>query len=164
MWDKINKNSQKLTSSLKNLSFTISTAESCTGGLLAAAIVNNSGASSIFEKGFITYSNKSKKDILNVGNDILENFGAVSKETCLNMLKNLIKKSKCNVGVSITGIAGPGGGSKLKPVGLVWIGYGTIKNFYANSYIFNGDRLDIRMHATLQSLVNVNKFLKNNYL
>ena len=164
MWDKINKNSKKLSSSLKKLSFTISTAESCTGGLLSAAIINNAGASSIFEKGFITYSNKSKKEILNVDNDILINYGAVSKETCLNMLKNVIKKSKSNIGVSITGIAGPGGGSELKPVGLVWIGYGTIENCYADSYIFKGDRLDIRMHSTLQSLINVNAFLKSNYL
>ena len=78
--------------------------------------------------------------------------------------KNLIKKSKCNIGVSITGIAGPGGGSKSKPVGLVWIGYGTIENNSANSYVFKGNRLDIRMHATLQSLINVNEFLKNNHL
>ena len=164
MWDKINKNSRKLTCSLKKLSFTISTAESCTGGLLAAAIINNSGVSSVYEKGFITYSNKSKSEILNVDSNILENFGAVSKETCISMLNNLIKKSKCNIGVSITGIAGPGGGSKSKPVGLVWIGYGTINNNSANSYIFIGNRLDIRMHATLQSIINVNEFLKNNYL
>ena len=85
MWDKINKNSRKLTCSLKKLSFTISTAESCTGGLLAAAIINNSGVSSVYEKGFITYSNKSKSEILNVDSNILENFGAVSKETCISM-------------------------------------------------------------------------------
>lgn len=164
MWNEINKQSKLLVSSLKNLSYTISTAESCTGGLLASSIISNSGASNIYEKGFITYSNQSKTEILNVDSDLLISYGAVSKETCLSMLSNLIKISKCKFGVSITGIAGPGGGSKKKPVGLVWIGFGCKNNFNAQRYIFNGNRLEIRLKATLESITNVNNFIKKYYL
>ena len=100
----------------------VSFAESCTGGLLSSSITSISGSSKVFNLGLITYSNKSKVDILKVPNRIIEKYGAVSEECCLSMVKNLSKISKANISISITGIAGPNGGTKLKPVGLVYIG------------------------------------------
>ena len=100
----------------------ISFAESCSGGKLSSAITSISGSSKIFNLGLITYSNKSKINILKVPKKIITKHGAVSRECCLSMVKNLSKISKANISVSITGIAGPNGGTKLKPVGLVYIG------------------------------------------
>ena len=124
-WKDINKESRVLTDKLKLLSFKISAAESCTGGLLSSAIVNNSGASETFERSFITYSNEAKINILKINDNIIEEFGAVSKQTAYHMALSLIKNFSADVGIGITGIAGPNGGSKNKPVGLVWIGFGT---------------------------------------
>ena len=100
----------------------VSFVESCTGGLLASSITSISGSSRVFNLGLITYSNKAKIDILEVPKKIISRYGAVSKECCLVMVKNLSKISKAKISVSITGIAGPNGGTKLKPIGLVYIG------------------------------------------
>ena len=100
----------------------ISFAESCTGGLLASSITSTSGASKIFNLGLITYSNQAKIKFLKVNKDIIKKYGAVSHECCLAMVNNLSKISKATINVSITGIAGPKGGTKQKPVGLVYIG------------------------------------------
>jgi len=100
----------------------ISFVESCTGGLLASAITSMSGASKIFNLGLITYSNQSKIKILKVNKNIIRKYGAVSHECCLTMVNNLSKISKANINISVTGLAGPNGGTKQKPVGLVYIG------------------------------------------
>jgi nicotinamide-nucleotide amidase len=100
----------------------VSFAESCTGGLLSSSITSISGSSKVFNLGLVTYSNKTKIKILKVPKKIISKYGAVSKECCLSMVKNLSKISKANISLSITGIAGPNGGTKLKPVGLVYIG------------------------------------------
>ena len=100
----------------------VSFVESCTGGLLASAITSISGASKVFNLGLITYSNQAKIKILKVNKNIIKKYGAVSHECCLAMVNNLSKISKANINVSITGIAGPNGGTKQKPVGLVYIG------------------------------------------
>ena len=100
----------------------ISVAESCTGGLLSSKITSISGASKVFNLGLITYSNQAKIKILKINKKILKKYGAVSYECCLAMVNNLARISKSNINVSITGIAGPKGGSKQKPVGLVFIG------------------------------------------
>ena len=100
----------------------ISFAESCTGGLLASSITSISGASKVFNLGLITYSNQTKIKVLKVNKNIITKYGAVSHECCLAMVNNLSKISKANINVSITGIAGPNGGTKQKPVGLVYIG------------------------------------------
>ena len=100
----------------------ISFAESCTGGLLSSSITSISGASKVFSLGLITYSNQSKIKILKVSKNIINKYGAVSSECCSAMVKNLAKISKAHINVSVTGIAGPNGGSKSKPVGLVYIG------------------------------------------
>ena len=100
----------------------ISFAESCTGGLLASSITSISGSSKIFNLGLVTYSNQAKIKFLKVNKNIIKKYGAVSHECCSAMVNNLSKISKANINVSITGIAGPKGGTKLKPIGLVYIG------------------------------------------
>lgn len=100
----------------------VATAESCTGGLLSAALTEAAGASAIFDRGFVTYCNDAKKEVLGVPADVLERHGAVSRETALAMAEGALQHSNADLSVSITGIAGPTGGSADKPVGLVWFG------------------------------------------
>ena len=125
----------------------ISFAESCTGGMLSSAITSVSGSSKVFNVGLITYSNKTKIDILKVPNKIIDKYGAVSSQCCLAMVKNLKKISKANISVSITGIAGPNGGTKLKPVGLVYIG---IKK--GNKIIIQEKKFGSKSRKTIQTL------------
>jgi len=120
-------NIKKLHKKLIDKKLTISVAESCTGGLLSNNLTKLANSSKYFQMGLITYSNEAKIKILKVNKNIIKNYGAVSKECCEEMVKNLSKISKSKINVSITGIAGPGGGSKLKPVGLVYIGIKTGK-------------------------------------
>ena len=114
----------------------ISFAESCTGGLLASSITSISGSSKIFTLGLITYSNQAKINILKVPKKTIKKYGAVSYETCLSMVKNLNKISKTNISVSITGVAGPSGGTKQKPVGLVYVGIKKGNKTLVNKYLF----------------------------
>ena len=114
--------SQKIVKLLSKKRLKISFAESCTGGLLSSSITSISGSSKVFTLGLVTYSNKSKINILKVPKKIIMKHGAVSYETCLSMVKNLYKISRTNISLSITGVAGPKGGTKQKPVGLVFIG------------------------------------------
>ena len=120
-------NLKKLHKKLIDKKLTISVAESCTGGLLASNLTKLANSSKYFQMGLITYSNEAKTKILKVDRNIIKKYGAVSKECCEEMVQNLSKISKSKINVSITGIAGPGGGSKLKPVGLVYIGIKTGK-------------------------------------
>ena len=114
--------SQKVVKLLSKKRLKISLAESCTGGLLSSSITSISGSSKVFTLGLVTYSNQAKINILKVPKRIIIKHGAVSYETCLSMVKNLNKISKTNISVSITGVAGPKGGTKQKPVGMVYIG------------------------------------------
>jgi nicotinamide-nucleotide amidase len=114
--------SLKLVKLLTKKKLTVSIAESCTGGLLASSITSISGSSKVFNMGLVTYSNNAKVKLLKVPKKTITKHGAVSYETCLSMLKNLSKISKSNISISITGVAGPNGGTKEKPVGLVYIG------------------------------------------
>jgi nicotinamide-nucleotide amidase len=113
---------KKIVTILKRKKLKIAFAESCTGGLLASTIASINGASKIFNLGLVTYSNQAKIKFLKVNKNIIKKYGAVSHESCLAMVNNLSKISKANISVSITGIAGPKGGTKQKPVGLVYIG------------------------------------------
>ena len=113
---------KSLVKTLTKKKLKISFAESCTGGLLASSITSISGASKIFNLGLVTYSNQAKIKFLKVNKNIIKKHGAVSHECCLAMVNNLSKISKANINVSVTGIAGPNGGTKQKPVGLVYIG------------------------------------------
>ena len=98
----------------------IATAESCTGGMVAAALTEIAGSSDVFERGFVTYSNEAKQELLGVAEDTLAEYGAVSEETALEMARGALAASRADIAVSITGVAGPGGGTVEKPVGLVW--------------------------------------------
>ncbi len=114
--------SQKIVKLLKRKRLKLSVVESCTGGMLSSAITSVSGSSKVFTMGLVTYSNESKKSILKVPKQIIRKHGTVSIQCCLSMINNLSKISKSNIAVSITGIAGPSGGTKKKPLGLVYVG------------------------------------------
>ena len=118
----MNNLSLKILKLLTKKKLTLSFAESCTGGLLASSITSISGSSKVFNMGLVTYSNNAKVKLLQVPKKTITKYGAVSHETCLSMVKNLSKISKANISISITGVAGPNGGTKAKPVGLVYIG------------------------------------------
>tara|TARA_A100001035_G_scaffold186806_1_gene148951 strand:- start:35 stop:496 length:462 start_codon:yes stop_codon:yes gene_type:complete len=133
----------------------ISFAESCTGGLLASTITSISGASKIFNLGFITYSNQAKIKILKVNKNIIRKYGAVSHECCAAMVKNLSRISKANINVSITGIAGPKGGSKKKPVGLVYIGVKKGNKILINKYLFKSKKRSSIQKATVKKAVDL---------
>jgi PncC family amidohydrolase len=114
--------SLKILKLLTKKKLTLSFAESCTGGLLASSITSFSGSSKVFNMGLVTYSNNAKVKLLKVPKKTITKYGAVSYETCLSMVKNLSKISRSNISISITGVAGPNGGTKEKPVGLVYVG------------------------------------------
>ena len=139
----------------------ISFVESCTGGLLANSITSVSGASKIFNLGLITYSNQAKIKFLKVNKSIIRKYGAVSHECCLAMVNNLSKISKANINVSITGIAGPNGGTKQKPVGLVYIGIkkGNKTQIY-KCFFKNKTRSSIQMATVKKALKLVNRITK----
>ncbi|MBD1174921.1 CinA family protein [Pelagibacterales bacterium SAG-MED01] len=120
--------------------FKISFVESCTGGLLASKITSVNGASKVFNLGLVTYSNQAKIKILKVNKNIIKKYGAVSHECCAAMVNNLSKISKANINVSITGIAGPKGGTKQKPVGLVYIGVKKGNKTQINKYLFKNKK------------------------
>ena len=145
--------SEKVVKLLKKKKLNISFAESCTGGLLSSSVTSISGSSKVFNLGLITYSNKSKMDILKVPKKIINKFGAVSYETCLSMVKNLNKISKTNISISITGIAGPKGGTKTKPVGLVFIGLKKGDKTVVKRFLFkNKNRNSIQITTVSKAL------------
>ena len=131
----------------------ISFAESCTGGMLANTITSISGASKVFNLGLITYSNQAKIKVLKVNKNIIKKFGAVSHECCKAMVVNLSKISKANINVSITGIAGPNGGSKKKPVGLVYIGVKKGNKIIISKNFFNSkNRISIQKSTVKKAI------------
>ena len=139
----------------------ISFAESCTGGLLSSAITSVNGSSKVFTLGLLTYSNQSKTQILKVSKNIIRKYGSVSEQVCLAMVKNLSKISKTNMSVSITGIAGPSGGTKIKPVGLVYVGIKKNDITEVKRYIFkNNGRSYIQKAAVNKSLRLILSFFK----
>ena len=133
----------------------ISFVESCTGGLLASTITSISGASKVFNLGLITYSNKAKIKILKINENIINKYGAVSPECCYFMVKNLSKISKANINVSITGIAGPKGGTKQKPVGLVYIGIKKGDKIFINKCFFKSKKRSSIQKATVKKAINL---------
>ena len=139
----------------------ISVVESCTGGLLASSITSISGASKIFNLGLVTYSNQAKISVLKVNKSIIRKYGAVSNECCSAMVHNLSKISKANINISITGIAGPKGGTKQKPVGLVYIGVKKGNKTLINKCLFkNKKRSSIQKAAVKKALSMVLKITK----
>ena len=135
---------KKIINKLIKDNITISTAESCTGGLLAYSIIKNKDSSKIYQGGYITYSNELKIKNLNVKMTTIKKYGAVSEETAKEMLRGLFMKTKTNICISTTGIAGPGGGSINKPVGLVYIGIRVNGKIEILKKKFNGSRIEIQ--------------------
>lgn len=144
---------------LRKNSLTISTAESCTGGLLSGKLTDVEGASDVFKLGLITYSNESKQKLLGVQRNTLEKYGAVSHQTAEEMAHNVRKIANTDFGISITGIAGPGGGSIEKPVGLVYIGFSSKENEFVKKTIFNGDRYRIRTRSVLYAMDILRRYI-----
>ena len=153
--------SQKIVKLLIKKKLKISFAESCTGGLLSSKIIQISGCSKVFTVGLVAYSNQSKISLLKIPKSTLKKHGTVSSETCLSMVKNLNKISKTNISVSITGIAGPKGGTKQKPVGLVFIGIKKGNKTLVKKHLFkNKKRISIQRAAVNKSLNLILSFLK----
>jgi nicotinamide-nucleotide amidase len=145
----------KLSKENKSISF----AESCTGGRIAAAFTSVSGASSILNGSCVTYSNEIKHKWLDVSEDTLENFGAVSKECVSEMLDGIQKMAKSNYAIAVSGIAGPTGGTKLKPVGTVYIGILTLEDKKIFHCFFNGSRKEIQEQSTVFAIKKLAKIL-----
>lgn len=137
---------------LSQSSATITTAESCTGGGIAAAITDVEGSSSWFERGFVTYSNQAKSDMLGVPTALLSAHGAVSEQVAEAMLVGALHASQATLGVAVSGIAGPGGGSLEKPVGTVYIAWGSLNRHSAKRFQFVGERADVRAEALCTAL------------
>ena len=149
----MSKLSLKIVKLLTKKKLTVSFAESCTGGLLASSITSISGSSKVFNMGLVTYSNNAKVKLLQVPKKTITKYGAVSYETCLLMVKNLSKISKANISISITGVAGPNGGTKEKPVGLVYIGLKKgSKIIVKKNYFKSKKRISIQKATVKQAL------------
>jgi len=127
----------------------LATAESCTGGLIAAACTDLAGSSVWFERGFVSYSNAAKTELLGVPADLIERHGAVSEPVARAMVEGALRHSRAQVAVAVTGVAGPGGGSPDKPVGTVWFGWATPEGVITDKRCFDGDRQQVR-EATVQ--------------
>ena len=160
MWEKINKQSEILFHNCLEKKLTVTTAESCTGGMIASSIVSVSGSSAIFKSSVVTYSNEMKSKILNIPLTLINENGAVSKVIAYTMAYNVLNLMNSDISIAVTGIAGPGGGSKNKPVGLVYIGIGTKQNVVTKRYLFKGNRLKVRQETTLEALKLSNKIIE----
>jgi len=137
---------------LRKNNLTVATAESCTGGLLAHLLTNISGSSEYFDRGVVTYSNKSKVELLGISQETIEEYGAVSKQTARAMAIGIKEQANVDIGISTTGIAGPTGGTKEKPVGLVYIGIATSRKTEVKRFLFSKDRLQNKEKTCYKAL------------
>ena len=137
---------------LQEKKVTLATAESCTGGMLASRIIDVPGVSEVFKAGFVTYANVAKQNLIGVKEDTLAQFGAVSEQTAREMVLGAIKAAKADMAVATTGIAGPGGGTKEKPVGLVYIACGSADDIIVERCLFSGSRKEIRQASVEHAL------------
>ena len=151
---------QEVTQQLAQRGETLTCAESCTGGLLAAALTHLPGSSAWFETGFVTYSNHAKQQLLNVNPTTRSHYGAVSEETVREMALGALIATKADYAISISGIAGPDGGSEDKPVGTVWFSLATKQRIWAKEQHFEGDREAIRTQAVRFALMLMKKYLE----
>ena len=140
---------------LKKKKINISFAESCTGGMLSSAITSVNGSSKVFSAGLVTYSNKSKIKILKISKKTIRKYGAVSKQVCSAMVKNVSKISKTQMSISVTGIAGPGGGSIKKPVGLVYVGVKKGNKIIINRFLFKNKGRSYIQKTTVNKCLNL---------
>lgn len=151
---------EKLFTLLKAKGWTLATAESCTGGMIAAAMTDIAGSSAVFERGFVTYSNEAKIEILDVNPITIQAFGAVSEQCARLMARGAFAHSLADIAVSVTGIAGPDGGSDDKPVGLVYIGLATEDHAEVHRHEFSGDRASIRQQTVEAALNHVIDYIE----
>ena len=151
----LEKRIKEMFSLLEQNQFTIATAESCTGGLIAASLTDIAGSSAYFDRGFVTYSNEAKTQMLDVNPLTLKRFGAVSEQCARLMARGAYAHSNANVTVSVTGIAGPGGGSVDKPVGTVYIGVVVEDDATVHKHVFEGDRQSIRQQTVLAAITHM---------
>ena len=159
MWEKINLESKNLYLNCINKNLIITTAESCTGGMISSAIVHINGSSKIFKSSVIVYSNDMKSKLLNIPINLIKKNGAVSEIIAFKMAKNSLEILNADLSIAVTGIAGPTGGNADKPVGLVWIAIGTKQKIITNKNQFFGNRLEIRQKTTYESLKLANKII-----
>ncbi len=152
--------SQRALDFLKLYKYKLSAAESLTGGLICSAIIDNEGASEVFYEGLVAYSNESKKDRLGVKEGSLNRYGAVSKEVCIEMLEGLLSDSNADIALASTGIAGPGGATEHKPIGLTYIGVADYERHEVFEHVFQGNRDDIRHKAANTALFHLINRLK----
>jgi PncC family amidohydrolase len=152
---------KELSASMSALGLMVATAESCTGGMIASRLTDLPGSSEIFERGFVTYSNNAKIELLDVPEETLSEHGAVSPHTAMAMVRGALAHSRAEIAISVTGIAGPGGGTEDKPVGLVYIGCG-MKGGVMESFEhrFKGDRDEIREQTVIAALNHVMELVK----
>lgn len=128
------------------------TAESCTGGLIAASCTDLAGSSLWFDRGFITYSNEAKQEMLGVAHQLIKTHGAVSQAVALAMAQGALARANAQWAVAVTGVAGPGGGTNSKPVGTVWIAWANAEHSWAQGFLFEGDRQQVRTQTVAQAL------------
>lgn len=152
---------EKLINKLKKQGYMLATAESCTGGLISSAVTAKAGSSAVFDRGFVTYSNEAKMDLLGVSKDVLDKHGAVSTLTAEAMVKGTLENSKANMALAVTGVAGPDGGTDEKPVGLVYIAYALKGDpIKVARHDFVGNREQVRMQAVKQAFLHGLDLLK----
>ncbi len=165
-YTEISKTATQLAKSCLKTGKILAVAESCTGGWLSKSLTDLAGSSEWFDGGFVTYSNEAKINMISVHKDSLESYGAVSEQVVIEMAQGVLAHTKATLSVAISGIAGPGGGTEEKPVGLVWFAFvNNNKGEFTVStekQIFNGNRNDIRGQAVLQALSGLLKIAKSN--
>ena len=149
----------RLAERLVTQKFRLATAESCTGGMIAAACTDLAGSSAWFERGFVTYSNEAKQELLGVGAEQIATHGAVSESVVRAMAEGALRHSRAQVAVAVTGVAGPGGGSLDKPVGTVWFGWATPAGVVCEMRRFPGNRQQVRQATVLHALSRLNELL-----
>jgi nicotinamide-nucleotide amidase len=145
----------KLATLLLDVNFKVCTAESCTGGLIAKSMTDLAGSSAWFERGFVTYSNESKVEMLGVSESVIEQYGAVSEPVAIAMAAGALKHSHADCSIAVTGVAGPAGGSHEKPVGTVWIAIASQNQTWAQKFLFDGDRENIRLRTMESAIVQL---------
>ena len=146
---------QILIEKLHQKGYTLTTAESCTGGMISSTLIDVAGASSVINECHVTYSNEAKEKYLGVSKETLEQYGAVSEQTAYEMERGAVKLANADVAIAVTGLAGPDGGTKEKPVGLVYIACNICGNIKVNRYIFDGDRMSVRQQTTMTAIWNM---------
>ena len=145
----------KLATLLLDVNFKVCTAESCTGGLIAKSMTDLAGSSAWFERGFVTYSNESKVEMLGVSESVIEQYGAVSEPVAIAMAAGALKHSHADCSIAVTGVAGPAGGSHEKPVGTVWIAIASQNQTWAQKFLFDGGRENIRLRTMESAIVQL---------